>query len=147
MLPDKAAIITIHEIVIDTFGGSKGILKPKTIESIVARPMHHITYAECDLHHICATLLHGIANSHAFVDGNKRTAVVTCIYTYVVNEVMLDSSKEINSALEALALDVVTKKLSVNEISERLRIIVDTHTLGILGKAREKIEDFFLRKD
>lgn len=143
LLPDSNVVEAIHAVVIEEFGGSPGVLKHKAIKSLVARPMHYITYAECDLNYICAILLQGIASSHAFVDGNKRTAVFTCVYTYATNEVVLDGSTELNNKLENLVLQSVTEKPSVEEIAATLKSIVDQHGLGFMGRTREKIDDFF----
>lgn len=143
LLPDSGVVEAIHEVVIEKFGGSPGVFKHKAIKSLVARPKHYITYADCDLNYICAILLQGIASSHAFVDGNKRTAVFTCVYTYATNEVVLDGSIELNEKLEHLVLRCVTEKLSLAEISGMLKGIVDQHGLGLIGRTREKIDDFF----
>lgn len=142
-LPNVDVVQSIHDIVIDNFGGKNGILKLKSLQAVLARPMHHITYSDCDLHYICAVLLQAVATSHVFVDGNKRTAVFICVYTYAINGVVLNGSKKLNMSLESLVLEVVTDKLSITDVSARLSHIVDKHTIGILGKAREKIDDFF----
>lgn len=143
ILPNELVVEAIHSVVIEKFGGKEGILKPKAISSALARPMHHITYKDCDLNYICALLLQAIATGHMFVDGNKRTAVFTAMYTYTTNEVILDSSVNLNKLLEELVLAVVTEKLTISEISVRLEAMVDEHSLGIIGRAREKIDNFF----
>lgn len=143
LLPDANTVTEINSIIIQTFGGRRGKPRQQQLESSMARPMQHIAYSDCNLHKICAILLQAVAQNHPFVDGNKRTAVLTCIYTYGVNNVILDSSLELNQKLEELVLDVVIKKPSLNKIAERLQVITEAHTKGSLGRALEVIVDFF----
>jgi death-on-curing protein len=66
----------IHNILIDKFGGSKGIRDLGLLESALARPF--ATFDNNDLYRNpiekAAAILESIAINHPFVDGNKRTA-------------------------------------------------------------------------
>ena len=66
----------IHNILIDKFGGSKGIRDLGLLESALARPF--ATFDNNDLYknplEKAAAILESIAINHPFVDGNKRTA-------------------------------------------------------------------------
>ena len=66
----------IHNILIDKFGGSKGIRDLGLLESALARPF--ATFDNNDLYpnpvDKAAAILESIAINHPFIDGNKRTA-------------------------------------------------------------------------
>ena len=66
----------IHNILIDKFGGSKGIRDLGLLESALARPF--ATFDKNDLYpdpiDKAAAILESIAINHPFIDGNKRTA-------------------------------------------------------------------------
>lgn len=47
------------------------------LEGALARPRHYALYADADLAPQAAVLAHGIAEGQPFVEGNKRTALVT----------------------------------------------------------------------
>ncbi|GEP52734.1 death-on-curing protein [Flavobacterium noncentrifugens] len=66
----------IHNILIDKFGGSKGIRDLGLLESALARP--YATFDGNDLYpnaiEKAAAILESIIINHPFIDGNKRTA-------------------------------------------------------------------------
>ncbi len=66
----------IHNILIDKFGGSKGIRDAGLLESALARPF--ATFDNTDLYpntvEKASAILESIAINHPFVDGNKRIA-------------------------------------------------------------------------
>ena len=57
------------------------------VESAVLRPQQSVMGQDAypDLHSKAAAIFHSIANNHAFVDGNKRTAVLAVILFYNLN--------------------------------------------------------------
>lgn len=66
----------IHNILIDKFGGTKGIRDIGLLESALARPF--ATFDNTDLYsnvvEKASAILESIAINHPFVDGNKRIA-------------------------------------------------------------------------
>jgi len=68
----------IHEILIDKFGGSKGIRDRGILESAINRPFQ--TFDQTELYPLpvdkAAAIFESIISNHPFVDGNKRTAYV-----------------------------------------------------------------------
>lgn len=66
----------IHNILIDKFGGSKGVRDLGLLESALARPF--ATFNDEDLYpppiEKASAILESIVINHPFVDGNKRTA-------------------------------------------------------------------------
>lgn len=72
------AVEKIHDILIEKFGGAKGIRDRAVLESAIARPFQ--TFDGKDLYpdavDKAAALFESIISNHPFIDGNKRTAYV-----------------------------------------------------------------------
>ena len=68
-------VLNIHNILIDKFGGSKGVRDQDSLESAIHRPF--ATFDNQDLYPTpadkSAAILESILINHPFVDGNKRT--------------------------------------------------------------------------
>lgn len=59
-------------------GGMPGVRDRNALESALARPQNRLAYdSSADLGDLAACYAFGIATSHPFNDGNKRTAYVT----------------------------------------------------------------------
>jgi len=65
-------IIAIHDEIINETGGHSGILSYSNLDFVVAQSKIPKT-----IERIATTLFYGILTSHPFVDGNKRTAIVS----------------------------------------------------------------------
>jgi death-on-curing protein len=64
-------VLRIHQILIEVFGGTNGVLDPGLVESALLRPQ---TGYYADLIEEAAALWESLAMNHGFVDGNKRVA-------------------------------------------------------------------------
>ena len=73
------AIIVIHDRQIARHGGAPGLRDRALIETGAARAMNAAAYGRASLAEAAAAYALGIAKAHAFVDGNKRTALVTAL--------------------------------------------------------------------
>lgn len=77
-------VINIHEAIQRRFNISRGIKNLGLLESIIQRPNFnpytHVPFP--NIYAKCASLLEGIIKWHPFIDGNKRTALVTA-YAYM----------------------------------------------------------------
>ena len=71
-------VLNIHDILIDKFGGTKGVRDQGALESAINRP--YATFGELDLYpsqiEKAAAIFESILINHPFLDGNKRTAYV-----------------------------------------------------------------------
>jgi len=80
-------VIFIHEEQIEQYGGSHGIGRLSLLESAVIRVQ--MTFGGKELYHNlfdkAASLLHGLVFNHAFVDGNKRTAIASTMVFLELN--------------------------------------------------------------
>ena len=73
----KKAVLAIHSAQLAEHGGSDGIRDETLLDSALAKPLNVFAYADqADLLRLAAFYAFGIARNHAFVDGNKRTALV-----------------------------------------------------------------------
>lgn len=74
-----AEALHIHEVLIEAFGGARGVRDMGLLESALLRPQ---TGYYADLLEEAAALWESLAMNHPFVDGNKRVA-------YAVTELFL----------------------------------------------------------
>lgn len=124
-LPSYETILEIHEIVIDSYGGLSGIQHPQYIESALARPQNYMKYQKnCDIHLVAALLLNSIATYHAFSDGNKRTALISMIMAYRLNNINLEYDLHMNKKFERLVLKVADKKPSIQSTRRSLMRLI-----------------------
>lgn len=73
----KQAVLLLHAESLAEHGGSEGIRDEGALESALARPLNHYTYAgTSDLSALAAAYAAGISQNHPFVDGNKRAAFI-----------------------------------------------------------------------
>ena len=74
---DPTVVLAVHEAQLAEHGGSTGVRDIRLLESALARPMNLVAYGEPDFAELAASYGFGIARNHPFVDGNKRTAMVS----------------------------------------------------------------------
>jgi death-on-curing protein len=71
-------VLTIHQLLVTSFGGSQGVRDRNLLESALARPLQ--TFDGKELHPTMieksTSLFESIITNHPFVDGNKRTGYV-----------------------------------------------------------------------
>ena len=78
-------VLAIHDEQIAEHGGLDGIRDMNALESALARPQNLLAYGKPDLADLAAAYAFGIANNHAFVDGNKRTSEVVTRTFLILN--------------------------------------------------------------
>ncbi|MDF2432593.1 MAG: death on curing protein [Mucilaginibacter sp.] len=85
----------IHDILIDKFGGSKGIRDTGALEAALNRP--YATFDSNDLYPTAidkaAALFESSIINHPFVDGNKRIAYVLMQLTLMENGITIKASQ------------------------------------------------------
>ena len=74
---DVRDVAAFHAGQIEEFGGQPGIRDQGLLESAVARPRNRDAYEKASLFDLAAAYAFGIARNHPFIDGNKRTALVS----------------------------------------------------------------------
>lgn len=74
-----ALVPAIHDRQLAEHGGMPGVRDPRMLESALARPRQLWAYdPTVSVERLAAAYAFGIARNHAFIDGNKRVALVVC---------------------------------------------------------------------
>ncbi len=93
-ITEKEAFL-FHEKIIEKTGGSHGMRDQGLLQSALARPQNLYSYEEQDdIFELDASYTEGIAQNHAFVDGNKRTALAVAGLFLEKNGYELEVQKE-----------------------------------------------------
>lgn len=102
----------VHKMVLAEHGGPVGIRDLTMLESALARPRNLNGYEpESSAFDLAAAYSFGIAMDHPFVDGNKRTTLVTGLVFLEINGFNLTAPEaETASVFEALAAGKMTEK-------------------------------------
>lgn len=92
----KDQIIKLHQVLIETSGGSSGIRDEGTLDAALKAPLQ--TFDKCELFPSiidkAAHLAFGIIKNHPFVDGNKRIATHAMLIFLSLNGIMLSYEDE-----------------------------------------------------
>jgi death-on-curing protein len=120
-----SAVKVIHREVLAAHGGSAGIRDEALLESAVAAPQATMMGQPLitDPVEIAAAYLFYICRNHAFIDGNKRTALASCLVFLQTND-LLPSVKLPIDDWEQLVLDVAASKIDREQTTRRLRKLV-----------------------
>ena len=109
-------VLFIHARIIDESGGLHGVRDINLLSSIVERPK--MQFGNKDLYPTvfdkASVYFESCARHHAFVDGNKRTAVAIAIRFLHLNSYKLAAD---NKTIEEFVLDAVVKKFDLDKIS------------------------------
>jgi death-on-curing protein len=70
-------IVAIHSHQLRRFGGAAGLRDDGLLRSAVERPVNKWHYENAGLAELAAAYAFGLAQNHAFVDGNKRIAFMS----------------------------------------------------------------------
>lgn len=90
----KRAVLALHSEQLAEHGGSDGIRDECLLDSALAKPQNVFAYADApDIFRLAAAYAFGIARNRAFVDGNKRTALVVSVLFLNRNGWDITSSK------------------------------------------------------
>jgi death-on-curing protein len=108
-------VLFIHARLIAETGGEHGVLDLGLLQSAVARPQTTFDALELypDLFAKAAALLQSLIGNHAFVDGNKRTAITSTGLFLQLNGYRLVAS---NDELEAFTLQCAQKLIALEQI-------------------------------
>ena len=116
------AVKAIHREVLAAHGGAPGIRDETLLESAVAAPQASMMGQPLisDPIEIAAAYLFYICKNHAFVDGNKRTALAACLVFLEENGLLPDRKLPVDD-WEQFVLDVASSKIERDATTRRLR--------------------------
>ena len=111
-------VLYLHDESLARFGGSAGVREPGLIESALGSAQNAYWYGRADNFGIAAAYAYHLAESQAFIDGNKRTAVAAAIMFLRQNG--FPFSKDDGSLYRAM-IEVANKTLDKAGLAEVLR--------------------------
>ena len=91
---DPNDLLAAHDEQLAEHGGASGVRDFGLFESALARPKNLIAYGKPDAAALAAAYGFGLAKNHAFVDGNKRIALVALESFLLLNGFVLTASDE-----------------------------------------------------
>ena len=119
--PTVEAVKAIHREVLQAHGGSPGIRDEGLLNSAVAAPqatmMGKPMFSEPV--EVAAAYLFYLCRNHPFIDGNKRTALATCL-VFLSENGLLSQEKLDADIWEQLVLDVAASRIDREETTKRL---------------------------
>lgn len=109
-------ILVIHARILDKSGGAHGVRDMNLLGSIAERPKMQIGGRDLypTVFDKAAVYFGSCARHHAFVDGNKRTAIAIVARFLYVNGYTF---KTTNKILENFVLDAVVRKYNIEKIA------------------------------
>ena len=91
----EKTVYDIHEEQLALHGGGTGVRDVGLLQSALARPLNAFHYNQVvSLTKLAACYGFGIAKNHAFIDGNKRTALVVTLTFLALNGYALEATQE-----------------------------------------------------
>lgn len=113
----------IHDILIEKFGGAKGIRDKAILESAIGRPFQTFDGRELYPNPVdkAAAIFESIVSNHPFVDGNKRTA-------YVLMRLLLKEHKMDINVDQNEKYDFVLKAAKGEITFEKIRKWISTNS-------------------
>jgi death-on-curing protein len=120
-----AGVKAIHAEVLVAHGGAAGIRDEALLESAIAAPQATMMGQPLisDPIEIAAAYLFYVCRNHAFIDGNKRTALAACLVFLESND-LLPEAKLPTDEWEEFVLEVASSKLDRDGTTRRLRKLV-----------------------
>ena len=117
---DVDIVLNVHDAMIRLYGGSFGVRDQNLLKSALFQPqvVFNGNFVHQDVYIMAAAYLFHLIKNHPFVDGNKRTAVVTTLMFLQSNECVVTLGDQ---QLYQLAIDVAEFKMSKQEIAEFFR--------------------------
>ena len=119
--PTVEAVKAIHREVLQAHGGSAGVRDEGLLDSAVAAPQATMMGKPMfrEPVEVAAAYLFYLCRNHPFIDGNKRTALATCL-VFLSENGLLSQEKLDADIWEQLVLDVAASRIDREETTKRL---------------------------
>lgn len=99
-------------------GGLEGIRDKKALESAVMQPQNVYYYGSRSVFEVAAAYCYHIAESQAFIDGNKRTGVIAGLTFLELNGISIKfDSRELYKAM----IEIANGRMDKTELSKLLQ--------------------------
>ena len=123
--PTVEAVKSIHLAVLEAHGGSTGLRDEALLESAIAAPKATMMGQPLftDPVEIAAAYLFYICRNHPFIDGNKRTALATCLVFLSENGLLAEERLDADEWL-SFVLAVASSQLDRTETYRMLKSLL-----------------------
>ena len=120
--PTPSAAKAIHAEVMAAHGGSQGLRDEALLESAVAAPQATMMGELLlkDPVDVASAYMFYLCRNHPFMDGNKRTALATCLVFLSETGLLPDENLDADS-WEKLTLEVAASRLDREQTSLRVK--------------------------
>jgi len=116
---DERDALALHGRLLALHGGAAGLRDIGLLKSALARPQQHFAYAEsADIIDLATAYTAGIVRNHPFVDGNKRTAMLTGLTLLELNGKNFSAKP---GEIEDFAVEIANNHIDVPQISNWLK--------------------------
>lgn len=123
----KAALWILHAESVSEHGGSAGLRDVGLLDLALARPLNLLAYADAqslpNMAELAASYTAGLSQNHAFVDGNKRAALLaTGLFLYLNGACLHASQADATLTMLAVASGDLTKNAFAAWLRERISL-------------------------
>ena len=108
----------LHRRALEQHGGQDGIRDQWALESAVIHPRNVFYYAQGDLFDVAAAYAFHLAESQAFLDGNKRTGMAAALVFLRLNGVTVSKATD---ELYAAMISIAGHRIGKPELASLLR--------------------------
>ena len=113
------AVIEYNRLEVEATGERHFVRDPGLLESALARPQNTFAYGEGDIVALAVKLMTGIAQAHAFEQGNKRTAFEALWHFLRINGYEL--AIEDTETWAAAVIDLVEHRSTEEDFARAIR--------------------------
>jgi death-on-curing protein len=117
-----AEVLYLHDESLARYGGSSGTREPGLVESALGSAQNAFWYGRGGLFEIAAAYAFHIAQSQAFLDGNKRAAAASAISFLRKNGIRFP--KDDGSVYRAM-IEIAEKRLDKNALAAVLKQLAE----------------------
>jgi death-on-curing protein len=104
-------VLSLHDDVVNTWGGTHGIRDRGLLESAVGAATNVALYDEAaDIHDVAAAYAYHVAQNQPFLDGNKRAGLAAAVAFLYMNGIDLPDREEAGESVLAKAMTDVAER-------------------------------------
>lgn len=120
---DRTVLIAIHDVQLAEHGDGTGLRDGHLLEFALAKPANLAAYGDPDAAALAASYGYSMPRNHAFIDGNKRTALVAAKLFLQLNDwrLKVDDADCVHTML-AVAKSDITEDAFADWLRLHLRI-------------------------
>ncbi len=117
---ELAEVLEIHQSRIQLYGGQDGIRDLVLLQSALAQPSAGFAenYFHTNLYEMAAAYLFHLSRNHPFLDGNKRTALASCLVFLAYNKIEIEAQ---SVELEELTMQAAQGFIEKDKVADFLR--------------------------